>query len=211
MDASIDVRRQAWTAAAVVGGMGLFIGLETIDEPDILPVHVLLELFEILLIALTSVMVVLLFQVNRRWRDDQAKLACALEVARLRGEGWRADAREHLTGLGQAIEEQFSRWNLTGHEREVARLLLKGLSYKQVALVTASSERIVHEAARSIYAKAGLGGRGALLAFFMDGLTAPIESSEAFTVRRGVFPRRSRGLLHDQPKPRDPPMPLKAV
>ena len=44
-----------------------------------------------------------------------------------------------LSGLGEAIEAQFSRWNLTEAEREVALLLLKGLSLKEAAAVRATT------------------------------------------------------------------------
>ena len=43
-----------------------------------------------------------------------------------------------------------------------------------LALAT-TSERIVREQARSIYSKAGLTGRAALSAFFLEDLLAPIE------------------------------------
>ena len=60
-------------------------------------------------------------------------------------------------------------------EREVALLLLKGLSHREIAAVRAVSERTVREQARSLYAKAGLTGRAALSAFFLEDLLAPIE------------------------------------
>ena len=41
--------------------------------------------------------------------------------------------------------------------------------------VRATSERTVREQARSIYTKAGLTGRAALSAFFLEDLLAPIE------------------------------------
>jgi DNA-binding NarL/FixJ family response regulator len=101
-----------------------------------------------------------------------------LELARAQGERWRAEARAHLIGLGQAIEAQFARWNLTDAEREVALLLLKGLSHKEIAAVRATSERTIREQARSLYAKAGLTGRAAVSAFFLEDLIAPIEGME---------------------------------
>ena len=100
-----------------------------------------------------------------------------LELARAQGQRWRTESRSLLNGLGQAIETQFSRWNLTEAEREVALLLIKGLSHKEIA-AAAVSERTVREQARSIYSKAGLTGRTALSAFFLEDLLAPIEGLE---------------------------------
>jgi DNA-binding CsgD family transcriptional regulator len=70
--------------------------------------------------------------------------------------------------LGDAIDAQFSRWNLTEAERDVALLLLKGLSLKEIATVRTTTERTIRAQARSIYSKAGLTGRSALSAFFLD-------------------------------------------
>ena len=174
MDEWIDPRSRAWAVLAVVGGVGLLLGLELIEEPDAGMLDLLLELLEIVPIVLTSVGVVLLFRVTRHQREDQTRLIRELEAARAQGQRWRAEARVHLTGLGHAIDAQFARWNLTDAEREVALLLLKGLSHKEIAAVRASSERTVREQARSLYAKAGLTGRAALSAFFLEDLIAPI-------------------------------------
>jgi DNA-binding NarL/FixJ family response regulator len=125
-----------------------------------------------------SVGVVLLFRMSYRQREDQLSLIRDLEVARIQGQRWRSEARSLLTGLGEAIDAQFSRWNFTEAEREVALLLLKGLSVKEIAAVRATSERTIRTQARSLYAKAGLTGRAALSAFFLEDLLAPIEGGE---------------------------------
>jgi DNA-binding CsgD family transcriptional regulator len=174
----IDPRSRAWAVVALIGGIGLFLGLELIDEPDASGLDLVLELLEIVPIVLTSVGLVLLFQFTRRQSENQVKLIRELEIARAQGQRWRAEARAHLNGLGQAIDAQFSRWNLTEAEREVALLLLKGLSHKEVAAIRATSERTVREQARSLYAKAGLTGRAALSAFFLEDLIAPIGGGE---------------------------------
>jgi DNA-binding CsgD family transcriptional regulator len=174
----IDPRSRAWAVVALIGGIGLFLGLELIDDPDASGLDLVLELLEIVPIVLTSVGLVLLFQFTRRQSENQVKLIRELEIARAQGQRWRAEARAHLNGLGQAIDAQFSRWNLTEAEREVALLLLKGLSHKEVAAIRATSERTVREQARSLYAKAGLTGRAALSAFFLEDLIAPIGGGE---------------------------------
>jgi DNA-binding CsgD family transcriptional regulator len=175
MNDYLDVRTRVWAIAAVIAGIALLLTLELIEEPDLSPLELALEVVDILPVVLTSVGVVLLFRVTAQQRDEHLKVIRDLELARVQGQRWRAEARTYLNGLGAAIEEQFSRWNLTEAEREVALLLLKGLSSKEVATVRAVSERTVREQARSIYAKAGLTGRAALSAFFLEDLLAPIE------------------------------------
>ncbi|MDX1541900.1 MAG: helix-turn-helix transcriptional regulator [Geminicoccaceae bacterium] len=171
----IDARVRLFAIAAVIAGIALFLGLEMIEEPDAGPFELMIELIDILPTVLTSVGLVLLFRVTRRQHQDHVRLIRELERARSMGERWRNEARAYLDGLGVAIDRQFTVWGLTEAEREVALLLLKGLSHKEIATVRSTSERTVREQARSLYAKAGLGGRAALSAFFLEDLTAPIE------------------------------------
>ena len=98
-----------------------------------------------------------------------------LDVARIQGRQWRDETRSLLKGLGEAIDRQFLTWKLTEAERDVGLLILKGLSLKEIAATRVTSERTIRAQARSIYAKAGLSGRAALSAFFLEDLLAPIE------------------------------------
>lgn len=86
---------------------------------------------------------------------------------------WRAESEELMRGLGAAIDEQFERWKLSGAEAEVALLLLKGLSLKEVAAVRSTSERTSRDQARAVYKKGDLGGRSELSAFFLEDLLLP--------------------------------------
>ncbi len=178
MNELIDTRTRVWATISLIAGLALLLTLEMIEEPDLTALDLALELVDLLPTVLTSVGVVLLFRVQGRQRDEHVKVIRDLELARAQGQRWRSEARSYLTGLGEAIEQQFSRWNLTDAEREVALLLLKGLSSKEVATVRAVSERTVREQARSIYSKSGLTGRAALSAFFLEDLLAPIEGLE---------------------------------
>jgi DNA-binding CsgD family transcriptional regulator len=178
MNDLIDRRTRIWALVAVVAGVALFVGLELREEPNMSALDIALELIEILPVVLMSVGVVLLFRVTNRQREEQRTLIRDLEVARVQGQRWRTDARTLLNGLGSAIEEQFSRWNLTEAERDVALLLLKGFSLKEIASVRATAERTIRAQARSLYSKAGLTGRAALSAFFLEDLLAPIEGGD---------------------------------
>ncbi len=75
------------------------------------------------------------------------------------------DARKNL---GNVITQQFSEWSLTSSEAEVGWLLLKGLSLKEIAIVRNTLEKTVRQQASSIYKKAGINGRHAFSAWFIE-------------------------------------------
>ena len=179
MNELIDRRTRTWAMLAVIAGIALLLVLEWIEEPHLTPGQLALEVVDILPTVLTSVGVVLLFRISGRQREEHMTLIRDLELARAQGERWRSEARPYLNGLGEAIDQQFLRWNLTEAESEVALLLLKGLSLKEIAQVRSTSERTVRAQARSLYGKSGLTGRAALSAFFLEDLLAPIEGFEA--------------------------------
>lgn len=80
----------------------------------------------------------------------------------------------HLEGLGAHIKTQFDEWRLTKAEQEVALLLLKGFSMKEICDVRKVSERTIRQQATTIYAKADISGRAGLSAFFLEDLLLPI-------------------------------------
>ena len=174
----MDRRTQIWSAVSIVAGVAFLILLELWEDPGLSPMSLLLELVAIVPVVLVSVGVVLLFRITARQQEEQRTLLRDLEVARMQGQRWRTESRALLNGLGEAIEAQFARWNFTEAEREVALLLLKGLSTKEIAAVRATSERTIRAQAAALYGKAGLTGRAALSAFFLEDLLAPIAQDQ---------------------------------
>lgn len=179
MSELIDRRTQIGAGVAVVVGVLALLGIEYREEPEMRGIDFLFALVDIVPIVLVSVGVVLLIKVSAQQREQTLSVVRDLEVARLQGQRWRTDARTLLKGLGDAIDEQFKLWNLTEAEREVALLLLKGLSLKEIAQVRSTSERTIRAQARALYSKAGLTGRAALSAFFLEDLMAPIGPIDA--------------------------------
>ncbi|MGD8830417.1 MAG: helix-turn-helix transcriptional regulator [Pseudomonadales bacterium] len=110
--------------------------------------------------------VALLWLQMRRSRFDLVRV-------RAQAEQWRRENQALLAGLSEAIDRQFEAWQLTAAESEVARLLLKGLSHKEIAGLRHTSERTIREQARSVYRKGGLTGRAGLSAFFLEDLLVP--------------------------------------
>jgi len=70
------------------------------------------------------------------------------------------------------IDQQFNKWNFTRGEKEIALLLIKGLSMKEIADIRGSAESTVRQQASLIYKKSSLGGRMELSAFFLDDILA---------------------------------------
>ena len=106
-------------------------------------------------------------------RTEAAALRASLRERHAERDAWKAAAEKSLSQLAAAIDEQFSKWELTSAEREVALLLLKGYSHKHIAADTGRSERTVRQHATSVYGKAGLGSRAELAAFFLEALHLP--------------------------------------
>src|SRR5512145_970732 len=117
-----DVRSGTLALAVVL--FGVIAGLIAFDivadyRAGTEPSHLLTE---------AGVMVIALAGVGVLWRQLSVaerraqRLSVDLEAARRETEQFRAEAGDALRGLGDAIDHQFTRWNLTPAEREVGLL-----------------------------------------------------------------------------------------
>jgi DNA-binding CsgD family transcriptional regulator len=131
------------------------------------PSHLLLEG---LLMALSAGGALALWLKLAKARGEARLLSRDVDAARAEAARWRAEAGELVAGLRQSMDGQFDRWRLTPAERQVALLLLKGLSHAEAARVRDTSERTVRQQAHEVYRKAGLSGRSELAAFFLEDL-----------------------------------------
>lgn len=86
---------------------------------------------------------------------------------------WSKKAEDLLSGLSGIINEQLEKWQLSQAEKEVALLILKGLSLKEIATLRSTSERTVRQQATQVYEKAGVNNRAELSAFFLEDLLLP--------------------------------------
>lgn len=114
-------------------------------------------------------------RLGREAADLARQLAASTEEARR----WRAETRDLAAGLGAAIARQLDDWALSAAEQEVALLLLKGLSHKEIAALRGTSEATSRQQARSVYRKAGLTGRSDLASFFLEDLLPAPAGAQA--------------------------------
>ncbi|MGB8328868.1 MAG: hypothetical protein WCE62_01980 [Polyangiales bacterium] len=141
--------------------------------------HVLVEGGILLVALLGSIFMarrlVLTLRRARAAHQEVLDLTEQLESSRADASRWRSEARDLMKGLAQAIDLEFDRWSLTPAEKEVALLLLKGLSHKDIAEMRAVTEATARQQARAVYKKGGLSGRHDLAAFFLEDLMVPVE------------------------------------
>ena len=115
--------------------------------------HIIIEL--VVFLAITMV----LFGEIRRLKQVKSELSEERSrTARLSGE------------LLAVMRNQFVQWGLSRSESEIALLLIKGLSMKEIANVRQVKEKTVRQQATGVYAKSGYSGRHELAAHFIEDL-----------------------------------------
>ena len=115
--------------------------------------HIAVEF--LVFLSITAILFIELRRVSQLSREISRE---QVKTARLSGE------------LLAVMRDQFSRWGLSPSESEVALLLIKGLSMKEVSLAREVKEKTVRQQATGIYAKSGYAGRHELAAHFIEDL-----------------------------------------
>jgi DNA-binding NarL/FixJ family response regulator len=171
-------RRREWIAVALFAAIAALMAVDLFEDSSTGAdrAHLLLEAVVMMLAAIG---VAALWRGLRTAQARAARLDTDLEAARVEAVRYKEEARHALAGLGEAIDSQFARWELTPAEREVGLLMLKGLSHREVADVRSTSEATVRQQALAIYRKSGLRNRSELSAFFLEDLLLPRSASDA--------------------------------
>lgn len=137
-------------AATLFFAFDIIVDLIAKDESWL---HLFVE--SIVFLAISTV----LFRELRRLRQLKAELSEErVRTARLSGE------------LLAVMRNQFVQWGLSPSESEIALLLIKGLSMKEIAEARRVKEKTIRQQATSVYAKSGYAGRHELVAHFIEDL-----------------------------------------
>lgn len=170
-------QRERAVIASVLMLVAILVGVDIYNDSrqGVVVWHVLLEGLTGLL-ALAGVFYLLrgTLKLKHRLRQEMADFSAFKHEA----EAWRAESRKYIDGLSLAIDQQLGKWKLSTAEKEVAFLLLKGLSLKEIADIRSTTEKTARVQSMAIYAKAGISGRSELSAFFLEDLLSPAPSSD---------------------------------
>ena len=116
-----------------------------------------------------SLMIYLIIQLRKQHEqldDLKQQIEQSQQLLEKQSEALRRARNEY----SQLIKQQFEQWQFTRSETDTAYLLLKGLSFKEIAEVRDIKEKTVRQQASNLYAKADLPGRHALAAWFFEEL-----------------------------------------
>jgi DNA-binding CsgD family transcriptional regulator len=160
--------------AALFTGITFFVGADMAADlaNGIGPVHLVIETVALFLCLAAAVVTALklrnsLYRARDLHRDLVDTRADLVRV--------REESKELLAGLRGAIDAQFQRWGLTAAQCEVALLILKGFSYKEIGDLRKTTEHTARNQALAIYRKAGLSNRAEMAAYFLEDLLLPPE------------------------------------
>lgn len=140
----------------------------TIDLSDGLPFEHILHEFSILIFSVSLMILQLRTNVGKTLYINQ--MEDELIKVKHENDEFRNKVSVHTSAFSSAVEDQFNKWQLTASEKDIAILLIKGLSMKEIASVRNSQESTVRQQATSIYKKSKCENRQQLAAFFLEDL-----------------------------------------
>ena len=134
------------------------------------------DIAEMLLLGVSGLTLIYLYFSRKQDKIQMQKLQKYLHTTQQNLD--KVNLRLKKTGLAyhEAIQAQLLDWQLTKSEQEVALLLLKGLSFKEIAAVRQTQEKTVRQQATSIYGKASLKGRHEFSAYFFEDFLGASQS-----------------------------------
>lgn len=163
------------------------VGLDYLVDPDVSGVgELVVDVIEkTLLVGAMIAVALMVVKVNAVARDTR-ELKGDIATARLESAAWRARSRKLLASLSEAIQDQFEEWNLTPAEADIAGLMLKGLSLKDIAALRDTSEATIRQQAQGVYRKSGLSNRAQVAAYFLEDLYDVVGSQREETDAPGA-------------------------
>jgi DNA-binding NarL/FixJ family response regulator len=130
------------------------------------PLWHILEEAVIVLLSATGV-VYLIYEIHQRSKQ-LTHLAETLSESNQHLENITEKMKSARKKYSEVIHQQFDEWQMTQGEQQVGLLLLKGLSFKEIAVVRDTKEKTVRQQASTIYGKSRLEGRHEFSAWFLE-------------------------------------------
>ncbi len=123
---------------------------------------------EFIVISLAIALIIYLVLELKQKKRDLADLATELKTTEQSLNRSTALIHNARKEYSQVIHQQFDEWKLSESQQQIALLLLKGLSFHEIASIRDTKEKTVRQQASEVYKKAGVAGRHAFSAWFFE-------------------------------------------
>jgi DNA-binding CsgD family transcriptional regulator/large-conductance mechanosensitive channel len=165
------VGRFPWPGVLLVGALvflNLYDVMYHLITEQTLSLHQRLEAVMVALItAFTIFLLIRHKRILHRAGEQMEQIRAEAEKTADELRRYRQENRNTLEMLRRAMNDQFSRWHFSPEEQRVARLIIQGLSFREIAARMNKSEKTIRNQSLSIYEKSGMTGRNDLAAFFL--------------------------------------------
>ena len=158
----------------------LFVGLFIVALVDIIldwqsvggwNIHIVIEMvFGVFSLAIFSGLILFYLKQKQEYEANREELQKSLDKAYEDLSESHQKNKKLMGDFSKILQEQFDTWQLTKSEKEVALLLIKGLSLDEIADVRETKEKTVRQQASNLYKKANLSGRHELVGYFFEDL-----------------------------------------
>lgn len=127
-----------------------------------------LNFHQILEAIIISLILTLLILVKFLYKFSIGMLKQDLEKNQNKLNSYKNKYRKAISEIKKGIEEQMDLWQLTNEEKKVAKLLILGYTFKQIAGILNKKEKTIRNQSLSIYKKSGMIGRSDLAGYFLS-------------------------------------------
>ncbi|MBL7664279.1 MAG: hypothetical protein JNM93_04045 [Bacteriovoracaceae bacterium] len=163
-------QKQTSTLLVIIASTFMSLMLIAVDITHQLSTGIQLEFIMLELGICLSSLVGVSFAAVKFYEEKRInnQLNTELSQAKTDAEVWRKKTRSLSQQFIKAIEDQLKEWGLSHTENDIALLLIKGMSSKDIATLRNVTEKTIRAHSSAIYRKSGLKNRYELAAYFVD-------------------------------------------
>ena len=125
---------------------------------------------EIGIVFLSAVLIIYQVSILRRKNVILEKMNTSVRELSVENQKIKDDLKKFSGQLHELIDQQLIIWQLSVSEKDISKLILKGLNMKEIAQIRQTSEATVRQQAMNIYRKANVHSRQEFIAYFLEDL-----------------------------------------
>jgi DNA-binding CsgD family transcriptional regulator len=149
--------------------LSIFTAIDIVDDiQNGLPIKHWLH--ELILVILSVIFIIYKLRLAFIKDEQIAKISNSLVQAQGEVDFYKNKVTAIKSDFSEVVLNQFRLWGLSKGESDIALLLIKGLSMKEIASIRESNEGTVRQQSLAIYKKSHLENRKHLSAYFLDDL-----------------------------------------